>query len=91
MEKARELLEAQRPPPPAPAPRSEPELDEELAESDGAKEPSDEPEDWAARLLRLCGLDVTQCPKCPLGRMVRRPLEPSQLQAGVTGPGVDSS
>ena len=91
LERARQLLEAERPPPPAPVPQSAPQLDAADDEADQAQESSDEPEQWAARLLRLCGIDVTQCPKCQLGRMVRQPLEPSAPQAVAAGAGVDSS
>lgn len=91
LEKARQLLEAKRPPPPAPAPPSAPQLDAADDEADQVQESSDEPQDWAARLLRLCGIDVTQCPKCQLGRMVRQPLEPCAQKAVAAGPGVDSS
>ena len=51
---------------------------EETKESDEETEPLGEepaePEDFAQRLLRLCGVDVTLCPKCQQGRLVRKPL-----------------
>jgi hypothetical protein len=32
--------------------------------------------DWLAHLLELTGVDLTQCPQCALGRMIRQPLRP---------------
>lgn len=40
--------------------------------------------DWQTRLLLLTGVDVTLCPHCGVGRMVRQPL-PDQAQPGSTG------
>jgi putative transposase/transposase-like zinc-binding protein len=31
--------------------------------------------DWQNRLLRLVGIDVTRCPRCGEGRMIRQPLD----------------
>jgi hypothetical protein len=36
--------------------------------------PDDAP-DWQLRLLRLAGIDVTKCPSCGVGRMIRHPLD----------------
>ena len=93
LDKARQLLAAQRPTLAAPAEPEEPEpiADGERPESDGSLDSSDEPEDWIARLLRVCGIDVTRCPVCQQGRMIRQPLQPLATQAVASGPGVDSS
>lgn len=34
--------------------------------------------DWRTRLLQLTGIDLTQCPRCPHGRMIRHPLSPTR-------------
>ena len=93
LDKARQLLAAQRPTLAAPAEPEEPEpiADGERPETDGSLDSSDEPEDWIARLLRVCGIDVTRCPVCQQGRMIRQPLEPLATQPVASGPGVDSS
>jgi len=93
LDKARQLLAAQRPTLAAPAEPEEPEpiADGERPESDGSLDSSDEPEDWIARLLRVCGIDVTRCPVCQQGRMIRQPLEPLATEPVASGPGVDSS
>jgi hypothetical protein len=31
--------------------------------------------DWQKRLLGLVGIDVTRCPRCGQGRMIRQPLD----------------
>jgi len=60
LELARRLLGADAPPaPPNPAPPDP--LVDEL--------------DWQKRLLLLVGIDVTRCPRCNVGRMVRQPLD----------------
>ena len=46
------------PPPPQPDPKAE--LDDAL--------------EWHTRLLRLTGIDVTRCPRCHQGRLIREPL-----------------
>jgi hypothetical protein len=76
LEKARQLLEAERPPPPTVEERAPTLLpDSQVADDDDDQEPDDdESEDWIARLLRLCGIDITRCPACAEGRMVRQPL-----------------
>lgn len=51
----------------------------------------EETEDWIARLLRLCGLDITRCPACTAGRMVRQPLPPSPPLHESPQLGADSS
>ena len=94
--KARQLLAAERqqqqqPAPVPPVPPSAPELAAELPGKGGAQKPSDEKESWVARLLRLCGIDVTRCPACQQGRMVRRPLAPIEPLSVAAGPGLDSS
>jgi len=96
LDKARQLLAAQRPTLAAPEEPEEPEEPEPIAdgerpESDGSLDSSDEPEDWIARLLRVCGIDVTRCPVCQQGRMIRQPLEPLATEPVASGPGVDSS
>ena len=88
LEVARSLLQAQRESASsllplaaslAPISDSETELEE-------AVEPQEE--DFAQRLLRLCGIDVLRCPACPQGRLVQRPL-PLAVAAAV--PGADTS
>jgi len=73
LEQAQKLLEEARTPEPCPeSVPAEPEGPQEEAES-----PAEEPEgveDFAQKLLRLCGVDVTLCPKCQQGPLVRKPL-----------------
>ena len=57
---ARQLLPAAAPVP-VPAPVETGLLDDAL--------------DWQKRLLRLAGIDVTRCPRCGEGRMIRHPLD----------------
>jgi hypothetical protein len=33
------------------------------------------PQSWIECLLALTGIDATQCPRCPTGRVVRRPFD----------------
>ncbi len=33
--------------------------------------------DWQTRLLHLTGIDLTRCPRCPHGRMIRHALSPA--------------
>ena len=56
---ARRLLPAVVPTPPAPIDLDFP----------------DDALDWHKRLLRLAGIDITRCPRCHEGRMIRQPLE----------------
>jgi hypothetical protein len=46
-------------------------------------DPEDESDadDFVQRLLRLCGIDVTRCPACQTGRLVRQPLPLQPLGA----------
>jgi len=37
--------------------------------------------DWQTRLLQLTGVDLTQCPRCPHGRMIRHVLSPARSPA----------
>jgi hypothetical protein len=32
--------------------------------------------DWQMRFLQLTGVDLTRCPRCPHGRMIRHALPP---------------
>ena len=63
LETARGLLGGK--PPPAPPP------------TDTAKDdnPLIEEIDWQKRLLLLTGIDVTRCPRCGVGRMIRQPFD----------------
>ena len=36
---------------------------------------------WQARLLQLTGIDLTQCPRCPHGRMIRHVVSPARSPA----------
>jgi hypothetical protein len=58
LEVARALLRAEDPPPGEPP----------------AAAPANPAADWRERLLRLTGIDLTLCPRCKAGRMIRRPL-----------------
>jgi len=58
-----------------------PDFDSETESEDAA---NPEEEDFAQRLLRLCGIDVLRCPACPQGRLVQRPLL-SAVPAAVSG------
>jgi len=73
LEQAQKLLAEPEPTAPGtqPAPGEAEESDEETEPL--ANDP-EEPEDFAQKLLRLCGVDVTLCPKCQQGRLVRKPL-----------------
>ena len=88
LEVARQLLQAQR----ESAARScllpamERQDSELEAESEDAVQFQEE--DFAQRLLRLCGIDVLLCPACHKGRLVQRPL-PIAVAAAV--PGTDTS
>jgi hypothetical protein len=66
LEVARKLIEATtQPSVPEPTPVVEP----------AVPETNDEQLDWQKRLLLLVGIDVTRCPQCQVGRMVRMPLD----------------
>jgi hypothetical protein len=81
LERARDLLTAAGPsnssPSQIPAPAAAALLQDlsETAETDDTAE-TDEQEERTLqqRLLRLCGIDLTCCPKCKTGRMVAKPL-----------------
>jgi hypothetical protein len=48
-----------------------------LADPDPTAEPDEEEteaEDLVQRVLRLCGIDISRCPACQSGRLVRQPL-----------------
>lgn len=76
LEQAQKLLaEAQPPAPPAPGPkRVLQESQDPEEESESLAQDPKELEDFAQKLLRLCGVDVTLCPKCLKGRLARKPL-----------------
>jgi len=72
LEVARRLLQAEAPPKKS-IPLTDPDPDmntEEPLDSDS----SEASEDFATKLLLLCGIDVTKCPNCPQGRLMRKPL-----------------
>lgn len=52
------------------------------AEPDGEEE--SQAEDFIQRLLRLCGIDISRCPACQSGRLIRQPmpLQPLAVAAG---------
>jgi hypothetical protein len=94
LDKARLLLQAQRDAAMALLPSvatpveptgstSDPEL-----ESDPESEHDPQEEDFAQRLMRLCGIDVLRCPACQKGRLRREPLP---LQHAAAVPGADTS
>lgn len=73
LEQAQKLLAepAQAAPGPEPAPAQTQDCQEEAEPPE--QDPQEE-EDFAQKLLRLCGVDVTLCLKCQQGRLVRKPL-----------------
>ncbi len=93
LEKARQLLEAERPQPPTveEPPESLPPDSQVVADDENRESCDEETKDWIARLLRLCGLDLTRCPACTEGRMVRQPLPPSPPLHESPRLGADSS
>jgi len=40
--------------------------------------------DWLTHLLQLTGVDLTRCPRCPLGRMIRHAVSPARCPAHTT-------
>jgi hypothetical protein len=88
LEQAQKLLAAAEPQAPGAEPASEPPWDPE-EEAELPAEDAQEVEDFAQKLLRLCGVDVTLCPKCQQGRLVRKPLQDSLPPAQPLG--VDTS
>ena len=56
----------------APEPAPDNTIDDDTDEMDEVD--ADETDDLAERILRLCGIDVKQCPSCEHGRMKRQPL-----------------
>jgi hypothetical protein len=93
LEKVRQLLEAQSPQPPTVewTPESLPPDSQIIPENEGQESGNEEEEDWIARLLRLCGLDLMRCPACTEGRMICQPLPPSPPLYETPKLGVDSS
>lgn len=73
LEQAQKLLAqpAQAAPGPEPGPL---ETQDPQEEAEPPEEDTQQEEDFAQKLLRLCGVDVTRCPKCQQGRLVRKPL-----------------
>jgi hypothetical protein len=61
-----------------PAPAPDEAIEDETGELDEVD--VDETDELAERILRLCGIDVKQCPHCEHGRMRRQPL-PSPASA----------
>jgi hypothetical protein len=76
---ARHLLEAEAPA----APAGHTVQSEQAKASDSDKDR--EPEDFAQRLLRLCGIDVTLCPKCQRGRLYRTALQKDPVRIAQIG------
>ncbi len=93
LERARQLLEAEQPQPPTvEEPSATLPPDSQInPENEGQESGNEEEEDWIARLLRLCGLDLTRCPACTEGRMIRQPLPPSPPLHESPQLGADSS
>ena len=93
LEKARQLLEAQSPNPPTVEESSDslPPDSQIVAESEESESAEEEEEDWIARLLRLCGVDLSRCPACKEGRMIRQPLPSSPPLHQTPKLGADSS
>jgi hypothetical protein len=85
LELARTLLQRQR----ERAAALRPPVSDSDSEEDAAPEDEADAQDEAdaenlvQRLLRLCGIDVTRCPACQTGRLVREPLPHQSLATGI--------
>ena len=93
LEKARQLLEAQSLKPPTVEESSDslPPDSQIVAEREESESAEEEEEDWITRLLRLCGVDLSRCPACKEGRMIRQPLPSSPPLHQTPKLGADSS
>jgi hypothetical protein len=84
LEQARKLLFLQ-----AKAPVTAAALPEDAADQDEEAEPDlEETEgaiDFAQKMLQLCGVDITLCPNCQRGRLVRQPLPEAPQVAAQKG------
>ncbi|PSM31773.1 IS91 family transposase [Haliangium sp. UPWRP_2] len=63
-------------------------VDSDSEEDAAPKDESDaqdesDAENFVQRLLRLCGMDVSRCPACQTGRLVREPLPHQSLATGI--------